>query len=774
MIEEEVIILAEEDDPPSQEDRTQTSTQTTQKRKKPLRLLAILAAILLLIAVIIVIIAKKESTPSSSTHTPQTQTITKPKPSKEDAPLPPLSQLEQMIEKANLLYDGGNKEDALNLFEQIATFSASISNYNLGVAQMRQERYDEAIQSFKKAIQNGENRCISAINAAACALYLGDELRFQYYLQMAEAYLPDSYNSSLHSYLYGLINYYKGNYFEILSAVNHPLGKSYQKELEHLGAISYTVFDRPLQAITLLERSATPKDYLTLGQLYAAIGDYTVAVQYLERSLKEADTPLKSRKTLALIQLKNQMPQQSAEILKELQEVFDGKGLNLYPIHAKISPAVYEIDAAQKRYAADAILMVPTAFKLIFEFAPFKVFNSLQTLNYIKKGNTAIYIDEEKEAAKYLSNSSNLSQVNLLISKAIQATLDHHLRDALSILKSALKHYPNHSILHYNLGLIYARLGEIHKAHQHFLRSYHLDSSNYLSGIFTLMCEELTNTPIPQIEKLINEDLRSIAQPTTEQHFYRTLFNFYRSDFSSAKTWLKVQHDNRPIYLLMDLLLNANLGYWQQAQESVTKLRDRLPHDVMTHLLYLQIHYRERNIKQFSLDVQRYLKTHPLDLNTIYYGSTFTRENYIALRFITGTLYPLKQKLEKRLLEELKDPTGIMDALALSNIYLKLYEEAYVLYNQLIDQYKRQDSRTLFLAAIASIGAGHHASATALFELAKLTDPNNLESRYALGLLYLEAKNYEAAIMQFSKIPNGAFKSEYFDFDIVAEKADQR
>jgi len=773
MIEEEVIILAEEDDPPSQEDRPQPSQPTTKEKKKPLRLLAILAAILLLlIAIIIVIITKEKPASSSSSETPQI--VTKIQPSTKDAPLPPLSQLEQMIEKANLLYDGGNKEEALNLFEQIATFSASISNYNLGVAQMRQERYAEAIASFKKAIQNGENRCISAINAAACALYLGDELRFQYYLQMAEAYLPDSYNSSLYSYLYGLINYYKGNYFEILSAVNHPLGKSYQKELEHLGAISYTVFDHPLQAITLLERSGTPKDYLTLGQLYAAIGDYTVAVQYLERSIKEADTPLKSRKTLALIQLKNQMPQQSAELLKELKEHFDGKGLDLYPIHAKISPAVYEIDAAQKRYAADAILMTPTAFKLLFEFAPFKVFNSLQTINYIKKGNTSIYIDEEKEAAKYLSNSSNLAQVNLLISKAIQATLDHHLRQALSILETALKHYPNHSILHYNLGLIYARLGEIHKAHQHFLRSYHLDSSNYLSGIFTLMCEQLTNTPIPQIEKLINEDLRSIAQPSTEQHFYRTLFNFYRGDFSSAKTWLKVQHDNRPIYLLMDLLLNANLGYWQKAQESVTKLRDRLPDDVMAHLLYLQVHHRKRNIKQLSLDVQRYLKTHPLDLNTIYYGSTFTRENYIALRFITGTLYPLKQQLEQKLLQELKDPTGIMDALALSNIYLKLYEEAYVLYNQLIDQYKHQDSRTLFLAAIASIGAGHHASATALFELAKLTDPNNLESRYALGLLYLEAKNYEAAILQFSKIPNGTFTSEYFDFDIVAEKADKR
>jgi len=62
---------------------------------------------------------------------------------------------------------------------------------------------------------------------------------------------------------------------------------------------------------------------------------------------------------------------------------------------------------------------------------------------------------------------------------------------------------------------------------------------------------------------------------------------------------------------------------------------------------------------------------------------------------------------------------------------------------------------SFFLAGIAAIGSKHSANAVALFELAKLEDPNNFESRYALGLLYLEQGNIRAASIQFGKIPNG-------------------
>ncbi|WP_300363614.1 tetratricopeptide repeat protein, partial [Hydrogenimonas sp.] len=759
MAEEEVIIL-EEGEGGDTSDSSEETPQTPQEddRKKRKKLLFLLGGVgvllLLMIVALVLVLTKKE--PSAIEKVDTSKIAEKIRSAEKIKPLATPSQIERMIKKANLLYERGNKKEALTLFEQIATYSASISYYNLGVAQMRQERWEDAIKSFKKAIENGENRSISAINAAACALHLHDKKRFDYYLQIAEANLADSYNSSLYGYLYALINYYKGNYFEILSAVNHPTSKNYNKELNQMGAISYEVFERPLKAIDLLERSATPRDFLLLGQLYAQIGDYPVSVQYLQKAIQESDNPVESRKSLALVQLKNMMTQRASEILMKMKTDFGEKGERLYPIKTKLRSSVYDIHAAQERYAVTEMITPPNAFKLLFEFAPFKVFNATQTINYIKKGNASIYVDETPEATKYLSRSSSISQVNLQISKAIKAAIDYRLRKANELLLKALKRYPNHSILHYNLGLTYAKLGNFTKAHRHFLRSYHLDSTNYLSAIFALMCESLTGKPIPQIEQFVNDDLSQIQNPTEVERFYQTLFYFYRGNISAASKWIQTRHANRPIYLLLDILIAAGQGIWDRAEESAKKLRDRMGDDVLANLLYIQVHYRDDDIKKFSIKVHRYLKKHPLNLDAVYYGSAFTRENYIALRFVTGTLYSFNEKLEIRLLKELDDPVGIIEALALSDIFLQKYEKAYVLFNQLVDKYNMQDSRTLFLAAVASVGAGHPANASALLELAKLTDPNNLESRYALGLLYLEQDNSDAAIIQFGKIPNGA------------------
>ncbi len=767
--EEEVIILEEEEGEPSSPEQPEEGgpPQGERKGRKNLILLigGIGAAAVLLLLVVILLLTKKEPAPIETVN--PSDIAKKIRSSEELKPLATPSQIERMIKKANILYERGNKREALNLFEQIASYSASISYYNLGVAQMRQERYEDAIQSFKKAIQNGENRCISAVNAAACALHLKDRKRFEYYLDMAEANLPDSYNSSLYSYLYALINYYKGNYFEILSAVNHPTSQSYLKELNRIGAVAYEVFNRPLKAIDLMEKNIAPHDLLQLGQLYAKIGDYPVAVRYLQRAVEESDDPLKSRKALALVQLKNMMPQKAADILQKLHTDFKGKGNDLYPIKTKLAPSVYDIHAAQRRYSAKEIIAPPNAYRLLFEFAPFKVFNATQTLNYIKKGNASIYVDEAPEAAKYLSRSSSISHVNLQISKAIKAAIDHRLRKANRLLQDALERYPNHSILHYNLALTYAQLGNFSKAHQHFLRSYHLDASNYLSAIFALMCETLTGKPIPQIEQFVNDDLSRMVNPTETERFHQALFYFYKGNLSAANKWLTSGHDSRPIYLLLDLLISANEGIWNEAEQRAKKLRNRMADDVLANLLYLQIRYRNEDIKRFSAKAQRYLKEHPLNLDAVYYGSAFTRENYIALRFITGTLYRFKEGLEERVIEERGDPVGIIEALALCDIYLQKYEKAYVLFNQLVDKYGMQDSRTLFLSAVASVGAGHPANASALLQLAKLTDPNNLESRYALGLLHLEEGNVDAAVIQFGKIPNGTFRSEFFDFDVT-------
>jgi hypothetical protein len=47
----------------------------------------------------------------------------------------------------------------------------------------------------------------------------------------------------------------------------------------------------------------------------------------------------------------------------------------------------------------------------------------------------------------------------------------------------------------------------------------------------------------------------------------------------------------------------------------------------------------------------------------------------------------------------------------------------------------------------------------------------NLETRFALGLLYLEAKNFEAGGVLFKRFENAPFFSDFFDFNVkTAEK----
>ena len=45
-----------------------------------------------------------------------------------------------------------------------------------------------------------------------------------------------------------------------------------------------------------------------------------------------------------------------------------------------------------------------------------------------------------------------------------------------------------------------------------------------------------------------------------------------------------------------------------------------------------------------------------------------------------------------------------------------------------------------------------------------------LESRYALGLLYMEVNNNEGAVIELSKFKKENFNSKYFDFEIDTDK----
>ena len=53
----------------------------------------------------------------------------------------PSFKLDKLIQKANLLYKKGDKKEALKLYQQIASYNESISNYNIGVAKMKEKKY---------------------------------------------------------------------------------------------------------------------------------------------------------------------------------------------------------------------------------------------------------------------------------------------------------------------------------------------------------------------------------------------------------------------------------------------------------------------------------------------------------------------------------------------------------------------------------------------------------------------------------------------------------
>ena len=145
------------------------------KRKKIILFGGIALIIVLIIAATIVLLSLKSSKQETSVN--MNFIDKKIKESKKEPVMEP-SKLENMIAKANYLYSNGSKEKALSLYEKIATYSEAVSEYNLGVARLKDGQYALALKTFQKAIQNNEKRCVSAINAAVCSLHLNDQESF--------------------------------------------------------------------------------------------------------------------------------------------------------------------------------------------------------------------------------------------------------------------------------------------------------------------------------------------------------------------------------------------------------------------------------------------------------------------------------------------------------------------------------------------------------------------------------------------------------------------
>ncbi len=681
-----------------------------------------------------------------------------------------ISKLENIIAKANFLYTNGSKEKALSLYKNIANYSEAISKYNLGVAQLKSKQYALALKTFSQAIKNDEKRCVSAINAAVCALHIKDKKSFNYYINLAYAYLPHEINSPLYSYYYTLISYYKQDYLSALNSLKNSTSKEYPQVQKHLSAKIYALYGKDYKAIEAIENSKAPLDQFSLGLLYARVGDFNAAITHLNEAILHNVEPVKAQLALGLINIKlGEFPQAASQI-NNLTDMYPEEIYKHYPIRVKLKESLFNTLKAQKLYRDTIVPAKTTLYQKIFAFSPYKIFNANKTISYIRKGNANIYVNNISSATQYLQTSSSSSNVNIGITKAIQKALNLKINDANREFKALEKIQPKHSILQYNLALTYAQMGNLKEANKHFLHSYYLDAKNYLAGIYAVMTSQLIHKKYTKLhsilmDAIVNED------DSEEKELYKTLLFIANNNYISAADWLHHDHKPRPLYLLLNTLIALKLNNPQVAQKATTKLTLLLPHEILPHLLYIDAHFSTLPPKKYARSVLEYLNKQNFSFNDLYFGPYITRFLYIQENLIIGKLYYLHQQLQNMLSSTSQDTQVIVSSLALTSLYSKRFEESYTLYNMLIDDLKVQDSHTLFLGAVASTAAGHHGNAIALLELAKLKNSNSYESRFALALLYLESNNNEGATIQLSKITgDSGFQSQFFDFDIDTNK----
>jgi Flp pilus assembly protein TadD len=763
---EEIIIIEESDAAASDINHdTESIIDDSASKNKKILIFSLIAFFLVIIIMIILLFIFKSSDAKESKTMDFIENKLEENTTK---PIQP-TKLEKIIAKANYLYSTGSRDEALVLYEKVALYSEAISVYNLGVAQLKDGTYDLALQTFKKAIINDEKRCVSAINAAVCCLHLKDRENFNYYIDLAYAYLAKEKNSPQYSYYYTLINYYKNNYFEALSALENPTSDEYPNTQKHLRAKINALYSNDYKAIEAMEKNFSDEDSFNIALLYARVGDLTLAQKHFSEAIVKNIEPVKAAVAQALTNIKAGKVATASKQIKNVTDMFPNEVYKPYPIKVKLKDSLFDPLKAQIRFRDRIRKAKIFNYLKIFYYSPYKVFNADQTISYIQKANANIYIDNISSAKVYLERSASSSNVNQGIVKAIKKALSFKLREANSELQRLVKLQPKHSILHYNLALTYAQIGDIKEANKHFILSFHLDAKNYLSGIFAIMTSQIINKDSTKLATIVKDSM-SLEAPSKEMSLYKTLINISDNNLISNADWLEQEHEQKPLYLALETIIALGLNNIEYAKKSSRKLTVLLPNEILPHMMYIDAHFSDLKPKEYANEVLNYLKVQKFDFNDLYYGPYITRYLYTQQNLITGKLFYLRKQLREVLETTNKDTHEITSALALASLYDKAYEESYTLYNTLIDDLKVRDAYTLFLAAVASTAADHHANAVALLELSKMKDGSFLESRYALGLLYLELQNNQGAAIQFGNIGDNGFISEYFNFDIDLDK----
>lgn len=676
-----------------------------------------------------------------------------------------MAKVDAMIQKANALYLKGEIQQSLKLYKQIAVYNESLSNYNLGVSQMNEGKLQEAFESFKKAIASGENQTVSAINAAVCALKLNDEEKFKYYIDLAQVYLPKEGKSKLYNYYLALIDYYKGYYPEALQMFQQVNIDPYNDISKYLSAKIYAKMDFDTKAVQQLNSQGNFEPSLSLGLLYARMGEYDKAKTSLSTAMKIDRDFNQSLAALSLVDIKTGNYQ---DMLMRLQNAYKKeedqyKILDRYKIKVRLNNDLFNIAIAQSHFSKDLLKNLKNQFDLLFYYAPYQVFDSKQASLYIEKANITNFVDDSADSGGYLTTSNVLSSTNVKIANIINHALNQQLRLANEEFQQLLKNYPEHSILQYNLALSYAQMQNYELAYKYFFSSYHLNPKNYLAGVFALFCAKLNDL---DTTKLYNEIVENMGADTNfKANMQKSMLFLVKNDYVSMLPYLDEKTSNTPLSLMFKAIIAKNNNLSNRMDVEIAKLRSQLPEDIIANILYFNSLNSNLNIKEYAQNAQIHFKNLKLDYRSVFGGPNIAREFYVDLMHVSGILNLERNKFKELMNTSKFESESIIQTLAYLDIFAKQFEESYALYNILIDDYKIKDTRTLFLASVAAIGANNPNSAIALLQLSKLTDKNNKESKAALGLLYQEVQNYEAAINQYKTLPNN-FKSKFFTFDI--------
>ena len=668
----------------------------------------------------------------------------------------PTTRIQKLTKKAKKLYSQGKKEQALKIYEQISAFHKYLSIFNLASTSFKEKDYNKSIEYFKKSATFKELRFESNFNIAVCYKMLHNNINFKKYLNIADNYVIDKYDTDLFDYYYGLIYHYKNKPIESMMILRNYKANYFSHDKNLLLAKQYTLIKNYSLAINHLLKLKDPNYDFTVAELYAKVKKYDLAQQYFLSSIKVNKYPIKSLVALSLVQNKLGMFENCSSTLKKIKVKYPD-AQKLFPIKVKLKESLYDPILAQKEFQHSVFSDKFNKFSFVFYFAPYKLFDPKQSNSIIKKGVKEVYIDNFKSATSYLNIASTISDINLQLVEGLKLIQKHKIYEANKLFKKLIKKYPNHSVLHYDLALTYANISDFQKAKKHFDKSYLLDKTNHLSAFFSAYSALLTNQTYDE------QSITNLVKHAQSNKYEILLLNKILKDDPSIN--FQYANNNNSFDLALGIVMANISNNYTYYKNFTNKLYTLLPKDLVTNIIYVDEISQDSTIKTYAQNIQKYLVTKSLNKSPLLYGGTFARELYIRVLSIAGVSRFAKELLENELPTN-QNQIALLQSLAYTYIFTKEYEKAYKIYNNLIDNKKVTDPHTLLLASIASVGANHHANAIALLELANLDNKSLYESRYALGILYQEAKNFEGASIQFKKIGNSGFKPKYFDFDL--------